>query len=117
MQEKAARPPEEVIKQEIHHVLEQLDVLQKQSLNRFDNPEIYKRVFQLLDVLDAKIHELNHFHKDPDTETNRIFQDLFFHSKKMQETVESLKLDVQKLEFQQQFIASIDHMKESLNQL
>jgi len=117
MQEKASNSPEDVVKQEIHHILEQLDVLQKQSMNRFDQPEVYHRVFQLIDVLDAKIHELNHFHEDPAAEANRHLQDLFFHSKKMKETVESLKLHVQKLEYQQQFKTSLDHMKESLNHL
>lgn len=117
MQKKTSQSPEAGIKQEIAHLLEQLDLIQKQSINRFDHAEVSDRAFQLLDLLDGKIHELNEFHKDPNEETARNIQDLFFHAKTMQETVENLKLDTHKLENQQQFIASIDEMKKSLYRL
>ena len=119
MQEKAKNFSDDAnaIKKELFEALEQIDVLQKQSMNLFDQPKIYNRVFQLLDILDAKFHDLNHFFETPDPDTNRILQDLFFNSTKMRETLENLKLDCHKLEFQQAFIGEIENIKENLNKL
>jgi predicted phosphatase len=105
------------IQKEIHDILEQIDVLQKQSINLFDHSKVYKRAFQLLEVLDAKIHELNRQFESPNPEENQILQNLFFNVKKMQDLGESLKLNPQKLQFQQDFIIAIDHIKEDLNRI
>lgn len=105
------------VKEDILKTIEQLDVLQKQSLNRFDTPEIYERVFEYLDLLDANMHKFNDQHPDPDQETNRLLQDLFFHIKKMRETTIDLKEDPAKLQSQDDFISSIDRLKEDLAKL
>ncbi len=111
------QPSEESVKREILETIEHLDILQKQSLNRFDTPEIYQRVFQLLEILEAKMQDLNHLFPEPSPDTNRLLQDLFFNVKKMRESTEDLKSTPQKLQFQDDFIGVIDRIKEDLNKL
>ena len=116
MQEKTFKSSEN-LKKEILGLLEQIDVLQKQSLNTFDKPEIYTRVFEYLDLLDSKFHELNRFLENPSPDESRAIQDLFFHIKKMKDVMEDLKLEPHNLKFQQPFIEGIDHIKEDLNKI
>ncbi|NGX59683.1 MAG: hypothetical protein KR126chlam3_00839 [Chlamydiae bacterium] len=118
MQQKASQPSDEnAIKKELQEALEQIDVLQKQSLNLFDKPKVYHRAFQILDAIDAKIHDLNHLFPEPNSEENRAIQDLFFSVKEMRETIEDLKSNSHKLEFQQKFIESINRIKDDINNL
>ncbi|NGX37198.1 MAG: hypothetical protein K1000chlam2_00351 [Chlamydiae bacterium] len=108
---------ETVIQKAIKATLEHLDVLQKHSVNRFDQPEVYNRAFQLIDVLDAKVHDLNHIFEVSDPDVNRILQNLLFNVKRMRESAESLRYEPHQLNFQQDLIKEIDQIKESLNKL
>lgn len=114
MQEKALNPSENV-KKELYALLEQIDVIQKQSLNSFDKPEIYERVIALLEQMDGKLHELNALYTSPTPDQSRAFQDLFFNVKKMVALMENLKLTPQEFKFQQPFVDAIDEMKANLH--
>jgi len=101
----------------ILNTLEHIDFLQKDSINRFDQPDVYNRVFSLLETLGDGVKELNHFFKNPSSEENRHLQDLFFHADRMKSDMDRLKLDPQNLGFQQSFKESIDHIHESIKAL
>ena len=116
MQQKAQNPSDNV-KRELYALIENVDVIQNQSLNLFNKPEIYERVFYLLEQIDEKLHELNGFYHEPSPDEERAFQDLFFMVNKMQNLMENLRITPREFKFQQPFIDAIEEIKENLHKL
>ena len=104
------------LKKEILDTLEHIDTLQRQSINRFDKPEIHRRVFQLLDILDAKLHDFNHGFENPTPKTNQILQNLLFNLEEMKKAMDHLKLNASEFNFQQAFIQAKDQIRKDINQ-
>ncbi len=115
--EKREIDPASVLKNEIFDVLNQIEILQQQSINLFDKPEVYHRASQLLDLLEMKIDALTHHFEKLPPEENRSLQDLRFNCQKMKEAAEILKSEVREVKAQQDFMRAIDAIKEDLNRL
>lgn len=118
MKEKPAENKDQ-IRKDINDALDHLNILYNQSVNIFDKPDVFNRVLQLLDVLERKIKQLNLFFEQEDSNKTRQIEDFFFSVKKMKEELEKLRLgesDPHKVEFQNTFLKSIDHIKRDLNQ-
>lgn len=103
------------IKNQILEDLRHIEVIRNQSINRFDHQEVYSRVFQLIDVLEMRIDEWNHFFKNPSAKENQSLQDLFFNIKKLKQTGKDLKYDPQNFSLQQNFQDAIDRLKEEMH--
>jgi len=109
--------PENSLKSEIFDAVNQIDILQTQSINIFDKPQVSQRVFQLLDLLKMRIEAFTHHLEQLPPEENRSLQDLRFNFLKMKEAADALKIDAHEAKAQQDLIRAIDAIKEELNNL
>lgn len=119
MEEKNNSPSEDskFLKKEILENLRHIEIVQNQSINRFDHPEVYERVFDLLDVLDGLGEDLKHLIGAPTPEKNQFLQDVFFCLKKLRQTSENLRFEPQKLSLQNDFKEAIEGLKEELHRM
>lgn len=119
MQEKDNSPSDDLkfLKNEILENLRHIEVVRDQSINRFDHPEVYERVLDLLDVIDGLWEELVPLFGSPTPEENHFLQDVFFNVKKLRKTSENLRFDPQKLSLQEDFNEAIDRIKEEMHNI
>jgi len=117
MQEPIMPPEQSPLKKEILETIETIDHLQKDSINRFDRPELHARVLDLIQILGAQAQRVpQEFIPEPTADENRFIQDLYFQVKKMQETAEDLNFNAGDLTLQQTFVNALDQIRFLINQ-
>lgn len=105
------------LKKEMSETLEHLDILQMQSLNLFNKPEVHRRAQDLIDVLDDKAKKLAHLLSDPSPDEEQHLQNLIFNITRLNETIQDLKLWPLDLSYQQKFMHAKDQVRSGLDHL
>lgn len=105
------------IKTNMFDAFKNLELVQMQSLNLFNKPQVSQRAFDLIKVLEDNAKNLNHLLPNPSPDEERLLQELFFNVKRIKEVVGDLKLNPQELKNQEAFMKAKDHIRKCLDQL
>lgn len=105
------------IKTDMFDAFEHLEIIQMQSMNLFNKPQVSQRVLDLVKVLEGKSKDLSHLISNPTPDDERLLQELFFNLKKIKDVTGDLKINPLELKNQQAFMNAKDHIRKCLDQI